>query len=625
MDEEKVLSLENLILALSSNNIKIKQLINDMLLLMQQDIDNNISNHINNNIIHVTQDDKDLWNSILDNAKAYANTLFNEVTSFTIEIVDELPTENIKQMTIYFIRNDYDNESDYYDEYMYINNKWEIIGSTFVNLAPYLLREEFESYKQHIANKFLDYKTSNELNDILNDYLPIEVFQRLIEDYAKKEQLHEHNNKDILDKLSESQNGVLLYDNKEIEGGSNITISENENNAIKQKDNGIFVEDKTQEINNLKIRTEQINIAQKTINGTNDFYFIGGQNNDNTNTLSITQKTSFIKYLREIGSYEVNTGLQVSDDGYITLTEGIWDLTFGTINDCNYPIDFYWVDRNENIYGNTGYCPRGAGSNYDIDANAIIIVNPGKELEITAIMSTDANVYIEPLYTFAKIIRINTREIDPVEHINTSQGIEDTPVGHIISYMGNKAPKHYLICDGTEYNITEYPNLAQHFKDEFGTYNYFGGDGLNTFCVPDLRGEFLRGTGENSHENQGSGEDVGEHQDATTFAMPTGGSSNGFMRSGVNTENPGNYVTNIDSSLGESFNSRTASSSTNKVCIPTSYQYTSRPTNTSVLYCIKYEPTYYMSVGSCTIQGFEDLTEEELNNLITDTINLLNQ
>ena len=253
MDEEKVLSLENLILALNSNNIKIKQLINDMLLLMQQDIDNDISNHINNNIIHVTQDDKDLWNSILDNAKAYANTLFNEVTSFTIEIVDALPTENIKQMTIYFIRNDYDNESDYYDEYMYINNKWEIIGSTFVNLAPYLLREEFENYKQHIANKFLDYKTSNELNDILNDYLPIEVFQRLIEDYAKKEQLHEHNNKDILDKLSESQNGVLLYDNKEIEGGSNITISE-EAKSIKEQ-NELLQE----EINSLNSILDSIN------------------------------------------------------------------------------------------------------------------------------------------------------------------------------------------------------------------------------------------------------------------------------------------------------------------------------------------------------------------------------
>lgn len=238
MDEEKVLSLENLILALNSNNIKIKQLINDMLLLMQQDINNNISNHIDNNIIHITQDDKDLWNSILDNAKAYANTLFNEVTSFTIEIVDELPTENIKQMTIYFIRNDYNNESDYYDEYIYINNKWEIIGSTFINLAPYLLREEFESYKQHIADKFLDYKTSNELNDILNDYLPIEVFQKLIEDYAKKEQLHEHKNKDILDLLSDID-GILSYN--KIKLLTTIPISSESGNVIQMLQDGIYV------------------------------------------------------------------------------------------------------------------------------------------------------------------------------------------------------------------------------------------------------------------------------------------------------------------------------------------------------------------------------------------------
>ena len=119
MDEEKVLSLENLVLALNSNNIKIKQLINDMLLLMQQDINNNISNHIDNTIIHVTQDDKDLWNATLQNAKDYAKKLFDSVTSFTIEIVDTLPTEDIKSMTIYFIRNGCDNESDYYEEYMY--------------------------------------------------------------------------------------------------------------------------------------------------------------------------------------------------------------------------------------------------------------------------------------------------------------------------------------------------------------------------------------------------------------------------------------------------------------------------------------------------------------------------
>lgn len=65
-------------------------------------------------------------------------------------------------------------------------------------------------------------------------------------------------------------------------------------------------------------------------------------------------------------------------------------------------------------------------------------------------------------------------------------GIEDTPVGHIISHMGTTAPKHYLICNGSEYNITDYPYLSQYIEDEYGAVNYFGGDGINTFCVPQV-------------------------------------------------------------------------------------------------------------------------------------------
>ena len=87
--------------------------------------------------------------------------------------------------------------------------------------------------------------------------------------------------------------------------------------------------------------------------------------------------------------------------------------------------------------------------------------------------------------TVQEINRVIT--IDPVEHVNTTQGIEDTPVGHIISHMGTTAPSHYLICDGAEYNISDYPYLAQHMIDSFGSINYFGGDGETTFCVPNLR------------------------------------------------------------------------------------------------------------------------------------------
>ena len=41
------------------------------------------------------------------------------------------------------------------------------------------------------------------------------------------------------------------------------------------------------------------------------------------------------------------------------------------------------------------------------------------------------------------------------------------------------------MCDGSTYNIVDYPYLAQYFKDTFGTINVFGGDGITTFGVPD--------------------------------------------------------------------------------------------------------------------------------------------
>ena len=219
------------------------------------------------------------------------------------------------------------------------------------------------------------------------------------------------------------------------------------------------------------------------------------------------------------------------------------------------------------------------------------------------------DITVQSFFTFIKIIKISTREIDPVEHINTSQGIEDAPIGHIISYMGNKAPEHYLICDGAEYNISDYPYLAQHFMDEFKSYNYFGGDGITTFAVPDLRGEFLRGTGTAARDT-GSGADAGIHQEPTHHLLINKDSNNQiYFYSGANIGVLGarNYDSEyIINSTGVTLHNKSTNWKSNEITY-----YTSRPTNTSVLYCIKYEPTYYMTVGEYTVQGFEDYSEEE--------------
>ena len=159
------------------------------------------------------------------------------------------------------------------------------------------------------------------------------------------------------------------------------------------------------------------------------------------------------------------------------------------------------------------------------------------------------------------------------------------PVGEIIAFMGTSTPDYFLWCDGTIYNISDYPYLADHIKDDFGSYNYFGGNGTTTFAVPDLRGEFLRGTWTNSHANQGSGESVGVHQDATAHIAVYSANSVGQTIYWP----PNMHTYNADSSIGKTPNTygNVTGSIGNNATID---QYiTSRPTNTSVMYAIRYE------------------------------------
>ena len=152
------------------------------------------------------------------------------------------------------------------------------------------------------------------------------------------------------------------------------------------------------------------------------------------------------------------------------------------------------------------------------------------------------------------------------------------PIGTVISYMGTRAPSDFLICDGTVYNIADYTELADFFEAQFGSSNFFGGDGNTTFAVPDLRGEFLRGTGTNSHANQGSGANVGVHQDGTRH-------TNAWSTDSIYLNKPSenvNHDNNIPSAGLRFTNGTSESGLTGDFS-----NFTSRPTNTSVLYCIK--------------------------------------
>lgn len=162
------------------------------------------------------------------------------------------------------------------------------------------------------------------------------------------------------------------------------------------------------------------------------------------------------------------------------------------------------------------------------------------------------------------------------------------PIGTIISFMGVSAPSGFLICDGSVYQIGLYPHLARFFEDQFGQSNYFGGDGSTTFAVPDLRGEFLRGAGVNSHTNQGSGSNVGTHQNATEHSITTVDNSTYALgerhfqsESGISRN-----ARNVDANIAGQTKVFTGTSQSTSGGNDDVY-FSSRPTNTSVLYCIK--------------------------------------
>ncbi len=69
--------------------------------------------------------------------QAIADFVTLNFDSFSKEIVTALPTTDISTNKIYFVPKDTAETNDFYDEYMYINDSWEFIGTTQIDLANY--------------------------------------------------------------------------------------------------------------------------------------------------------------------------------------------------------------------------------------------------------------------------------------------------------------------------------------------------------------------------------------------------------------------------------------------------------------------------------------------------------
>ena len=100
--------------------------------------------------------------------QAEVNELIAKINSFEILIVEELPTEDINDHAIYFVIKAGEG-NDFYEEYIYVNNTWEYVGNTIIDLSGKADVEDVEELQNQIdtINSNLNTKANQSSLDTL--------------------------------------------------------------------------------------------------------------------------------------------------------------------------------------------------------------------------------------------------------------------------------------------------------------------------------------------------------------------------------------------------------------------------------------------------------------------------
>lgn len=120
--------------------------------------------------------------------KEQVNQLISTITSVRFELVNELPSTGENNI-IYLVPSSNPKTRNVKDEFIWINNAWEQIGSTSIDLSDYVTTTQLNT-------ALSNYTTTNQLNTLLNGYVQKEQGKGLSSnDYTTAE-------KDKLDGLS---------------------------------------------------------------------------------------------------------------------------------------------------------------------------------------------------------------------------------------------------------------------------------------------------------------------------------------------------------------------------------------------------------------------------------------
>lgn len=211
------------------------------------------ADHLVNNDVHVTADDKENWNNTLQQAKEFTKDEISKLVIHDIQIVealpeipvviedtgsgDDIPSEEGEvaqpvfpsSTTLYLVVNDSDTpEENLFAMYMYLQDQWVRLNISNKTLEKYALKTE-------------------------------------VEDAIKNS--HAHENEEALSKLSTDENGNLLYNGTNIH---DVDLSTEAGNAAKMIDGKLYVEDLKDELKSLETAAAfaKVNLYNEEINNS---------------------------------------------------------------------------------------------------------------------------------------------------------------------------------------------------------------------------------------------------------------------------------------------------------------------------------------------------------------------
>lgn len=237
---------------------------------------NNDENYIKNtvdNLVHY-------YNKADTYTKTEVNGLISNIQKLTSQIVDELPMEDIDTSVIYLIKQD---DTSAYMQYMYINGAFAELGSTQVDLSDYYKKSEVNAKLADKADKtelptvptlisaFTNDKgymteftetdptvpawakaenkpsyTAAEVGALPEDTeIPIFTNKTVLDGITTEKvtdwdeavtDKHNHTNKAVIDKFTESDDGTVLYNGEQIASGNLWHGTKAEYDSLAEKD-----------------------------------------------------------------------------------------------------------------------------------------------------------------------------------------------------------------------------------------------------------------------------------------------------------------------------------------------------------------------------------------------------